>query len=161
MGNLRKPRYWAIRLAAELGPDRLGVEVTGDGAGSLVEAIAARRDDGTIDVLMWNVTLDQSKAEGSDLLARTVRLRIDGLAGSGHEATLARVDADHSDISARWQPSDGAAWPSPEEWAELRAADRLWEEPLGQLTPDSGGRLDVTVPLPMPGVARLRLTPIA
>ena len=65
-------------------------------------------------------------------------LRIDGLAGSGHEATLARVDADHSDISARWQPSDGAAWPAPE-WARAPGRRPPVEEDIGAFETDEVG----------------------
>ncbi|HEY6314904.1 MAG TPA: hypothetical protein VIY52_29455 [Streptosporangiaceae bacterium] len=46
VGNLRKPRYWALDLLARLGRHRLPVTVSGDGAGGLVEALAARHDDG-------------------------------------------------------------------------------------------------------------------
>ena len=60
VGNLRKPRWWALELLERLGA-RLGVTVTGDGGGSLVEAVAARRDDGTVGVLVWNGTLHQTK----------------------------------------------------------------------------------------------------
>jgi len=37
VGNLRKARYWALRMLERLGPDRLVVDVTGDGAESLVQ----------------------------------------------------------------------------------------------------------------------------
>ena len=59
VGNLRKPRYWALDRLTRLGPQRLPVAVDGDGAGGLVEALAARADDGRISILVWNVTLDQ------------------------------------------------------------------------------------------------------
>ncbi len=75
VGNLRKPRYWALALLARLGRSRLPVAVSGDGAGGLVEALAARHEDGRIGVLAWNVTLDQGKIGGDPLLDRRVRLR--------------------------------------------------------------------------------------
>ena len=61
VGGLRKPRWWALALAQELGDTLLPLELEGDGAGSLVDGWAARDDDGTLDVLLWNGTLDQSK----------------------------------------------------------------------------------------------------
>ncbi len=43
VGNLRKPRWWALELLERLGSRRVDVTVSGDGGGSLVEAVAARR----------------------------------------------------------------------------------------------------------------------
>jgi xylan 1,4-beta-xylosidase len=154
VGNLRKPRYWALALANQLGADQLGVGLEGDGAGSLVDGLAARAGDGSVDVLLWNGTLDQSKVDGEALLGREVRVHVDGLAPGAYRATLARVDDCHSNIAAHW--SNGDDWPDEDGWARLRAADRLWEEPLGDVEA-ADGRLEVTFALPMPGVARLRL----
>jgi xylan 1,4-beta-xylosidase len=144
VGNLRKPRWWALGLAQELGDELLPLHLEGDGAGTLVDGWAARRPDGTIDVLLWNATLDQSKAGGAELLDREIV--VDGL--SGH-ATLARVDEHHSNIARHWHGE--RPWPTETELAELRAADRLDIEDLGAID----GR--VTFKVPMPGIARLRL----
>jgi xylan 1,4-beta-xylosidase len=141
VGNLRRPRYWALALARQLG-DELLLSLTGDGAGTLVDGWAARGPDGAIDVLLWNATLDRTKAGGDPLLDRTVT--ISGLP-TGH-ATLARVDAEHSNLAAAWHAN--RHWPTETELAELRAADHLYVEGLGE----------VTVELPMPGIARLRIT---
>jgi xylan 1,4-beta-xylosidase len=146
VGNLRKPRWWALALAQQLGDELLPLTLEGDGAGTLVDGWAARGPDGAIDVLLWNATLDQTKAGGDPLLDRTVT--ITGLP-AGH-ATLARVDATHSNLAAHWHAQ--RPWPTETELDELRAADRLDVEDLG----DVGG--EVTIDLPMPGIARLRLT---
>ena len=53
-----------MALLARLGRTRLAVDVRGDGARGLVEALAARHDDGRIGILVWNVTLDQGKIAG-------------------------------------------------------------------------------------------------
>ena len=42
VGELRKPRWWALALLERLGETRLPVAYAGDGGGSLVEALAAR-----------------------------------------------------------------------------------------------------------------------
>ncbi|WP_028067178.1 GH39 family glycosyl hydrolase [Solirubrobacter soli] len=146
VGNLRKPRWWALALAHQLGDELLPLDLSGDGAGTLVDGWAARGADGAIDVLLWNGTLDQEKAGGDPLLDRTVT--ITGLP-AGH-ATLARVDATHSNLAAHWHAQ--RPWPTETELAELRAADRLHVEDLGDVTGE------VTIELPMPGIARLRLT---
>ena len=147
VGNLRKPRWWALALAEQLGDDLLPLSLSGDGAGTLVDGWAARGPDGSIDVLLWNATLDQSKASGEALLDRTVT--ITGLP-KGH-ATLARVDEQHSNLARHWRRE--RPWPTETELAELRANDRLHVEDLGVLDGS------VTVELPMPGIARLRLAP--
>jgi xylan 1,4-beta-xylosidase len=40
IGELRKPRWWALSLLERLDDRRLPVDLTGDGGGSLVEALA-------------------------------------------------------------------------------------------------------------------------
>jgi xylan 1,4-beta-xylosidase len=142
VGNLRKPRWWALALAQDLGDDLLPLQLDGDGAGTLVDGWASRKPDGTIDVLLWNATLDQSKAGGDPLLDRQVI--IEGLPPG--RATLARVDENHSNIARHWHAK--RPWPTETELAELRAADRLDVEEL-----DGPPRFV----LPMPGIARLRI----
>ena len=148
----RKPRWYALALAESLGDALLPLALEGDGAGSLVDGWAARGDDGRIDVLLWNGTLDHGKVSGDRLLDREVTIAIDGLGDGRWTASLARVDLERSNVSARWAAE--APWPTPEQLEELRAGDVLWEESLGEA---DGGRFDLT--LPMPGIARLRLRP--
>jgi xylan 1,4-beta-xylosidase len=152
VGNLRKPRWWALALADSLGDDLLELELSGDGAGSLVDGWAARGEDGRIDLLVWNGTLDHGKVSGDRMLDRELRIRFDGLDGRW-DATLARVDLQHSNVSARWAAEK--PWPEPDELAALREGDVLHEEPLGRVEP--GGVLELR--LPMPGIARVRLRP--
>ena len=47
VGNLRKPRYWAVHLAAHLGDQVLASGLSGDGAEVLVRCWATKHDDGT------------------------------------------------------------------------------------------------------------------
>ena len=49
-----------MTLLSRLGPVELPVAATGDGADSLVEAWASRDRD-RIAVLLWNLTLDQTR----------------------------------------------------------------------------------------------------
>src|SRR5262249_31498449 len=58
VGNLGKPRYWAAHLVAHQGAHVLASKLTGDGAGVLVQASATAHDDGTVDVLLWNGTVN-------------------------------------------------------------------------------------------------------
>ncbi len=162
VGELRKPRWWALALLEALPETRVGAHLTGDGAGSLVESLAAVDDDGGVGVLVWNLTLDQTKAAGSPDLARPVTVAVGGLEpGASYVVHHDRVDDQRSNIAAVWgRLRDGdQAWPTDEQWSQLRAADKL--ESLGAdetLTADGDGRVAVTFDLPMPAMSSLRFT---
>lgn len=156
VGNLRKPRYWAVHLAAHLGDHVLESHLEGDGAGVLVQAWAARHDDGTVDVLVWNGTINAALIGGDPRLDRNVRLIITGLGDTEHKVRLARIDEQHSNVVAHCPPD--VLWPDEALWAHLRAHDELYEEDL----PDIAARqrvAELSFALPMPGVARIRLVP--
>ncbi len=161
VGNLRKPRYWALALLARLGPHRLPVDVSGDGAFGLVDALAARHDDGRIGILAWNGTLDQGKIGGGPLLSRAVRVCVSVPAGASYTVRHYRIDAGHSNIVAAWERirGGGAAWPSEAQWAELREANRLEELVPPSLVAAAEGVVELAFELPMPGVSYLELTP--
>jgi xylan 1,4-beta-xylosidase len=156
VGNLRKPRWWALVLAEQLGDHLVATDLDGDGAGSMVDGWVARGPDGRIDVLVWNGTLDQAKRDGAAILDRRLVLRLDGLDGSAYRAQVARVDLDHSNLAARWKGE--SPWPSDTEWKTLTAGDQLHEEELEVLRP-TDGTVELDLHLPMPGVLRLRLSP--
>jgi len=163
VGELRKPRWWALALLERLGSRRLAVTSTGDGAGSLVEAVASRREDGELAVLTWNLTLDQTKAAGSAPLGRDVTVRLAGLEPAGaYDVTHVRVDADHSNIASTWgrMRDRDQAWPTDEQWARLHEADRLEElEPARTVSADDEGVIVLETHLPMPAMSQLLLVP--
>ncbi|WP_314175326.1 GH39 family glycosyl hydrolase [Streptomyces winkii] len=162
VGNLRKPRFWALRMLSQLEGGRVPSTVGGDGAEALVESLATRTDDGAgIDVLCWNGTLDQTKTGGAAALDREARVEVNGLTpDASYSVVLRRVDETHSNIKAVWDAMDAGHndWPNERQWSELRAADELFEESLGTVTADAAGSLSLTVDLPMPGIRALRLT---
>ncbi len=159
VGNLRKPRYWALALLARLGETRLPVVVSGDGADGLVEALAARHEDGRIGILAWNVTLDQSKIGGDPLLDRRVRIRVSVPPGAAFTVRHYRIDAGHSNIVTAWERMRrGALWPSEGQWAELRERNTLDElGPPERVTAGGSGVLEFGFDLSMPGVSGLEL----
>jgi xylan 1,4-beta-xylosidase len=165
VGELRKPRWWALALLERLDDARLPVALDGDGAGSLVEALATRGASGSVSVLTWNLTLDQTKAAGEPVLDRTVAVRVDGLTpGASYHLTQEGVDADHSNVAGAWGALKDAdqAWPTEEQWKTLRAADRLEElAPARRVTADAAGAVEVEVTLRMPSMAFLHLVPAA
>jgi xylan 1,4-beta-xylosidase len=152
VGNLAKPKFWALALAQRLGPEELPATLTGDGAGSLVEAWASRYPGGGYGLLLWNGTLDHAQVSGSPDLSRTVTVHLP--LPVPHELRLWRVDATHGNLAATW-PAD-ADWPTGPQWTALQAADHLDEaEPPRLVTPGS----PITLELPNPGIAFLELTP--
>ena len=154
VGNLRKPRWWALALAEGLGHTLVELELEGDGAGSLVDGWATRSEDGGLQLLLWNGSLEQAKAGGEPLLDRRVRIRIDGLPAARYSGFVARVDEERSNLARRWHGNSD--WPTSEEWQELQRSDTLDEEELPAQVPENG-RLQLQLELPMPGVARVRL----
>jgi xylan 1,4-beta-xylosidase len=155
VGNLRKPRYWAVHLAAHMGDQVLAAELDGDGAGALVQAWASQHANGTIDVLVWNGTINAALARGDTRLDRRVQLTITGLQAGPYQARLARVDERHSNVVAHCPPD--VVWPDDALWTRLRQSDGLHTERLPDVTPDFR-TAQFSFDLPMPGIARIRLS---
>ncbi|MGH3741241.1 MAG: GH39 family glycosyl hydrolase [Micromonosporaceae bacterium] len=159
VGNLRKPRYWALEALNQLGEQEAPVELSGDGAGSLVEAWAGRDADGRVQMLVWNGTLDQSKADGASLLDRALRVEFTGLDDRPYQVSHRRIDRDHSDIRAVWEASGGGDWPDQAQWEVLRQANTFAEYEPSRVVQPTAGAVSCEFPLPMPGVSLLELTP--
>jgi xylan 1,4-beta-xylosidase len=160
VGNLAKPKYWALALAERLGDIELPTAARGDGANGLVECWAARGADGTVGVLLWNGTLDHGKAGGDSMLDRGVTVTVTGLRDERYTLRHLRVDATHGNVAETWRELGGGQWPDDDQWAVLGEADRV---PL--LEPDRdvaarGGVAELTLDLPMPSISFLELRPI-
>jgi xylan 1,4-beta-xylosidase len=153
IGNLRKPRYWALFMLERLGEDELATGLTGDGAGGLVDAWASRDVDGRLAILVWNGTLDQSKTAGDTRLDRDIRLIVDGLPHGRATVRHHRVDADHSNVSATWANAGNGDWPDATSWSRLRAADRLEELGPARSEVVADGRVTLEFELPMPSIS--------
>lgn len=161
VGNLRKPRYWVLRMLQMLGAQRVAAAVQGDGAGSLVQAIATAAEDGALHVLLWNGTLDQTKADGDALLGRQVRMRIRGIRPGRYRQEHHRVDAVHSNVLANWESIGSPDWPDPQGWAALHEMDRLESLTPPAVVDVSAGELGLDFELPMPGISLIQLFPDA
>jgi xylan 1,4-beta-xylosidase len=161
VGNLAKPKFWALALAQRLGGTELPVSLAGDGAGGLVEAWAGRTDGGAVGVLVWNTTLDHSRMAGDPALDRRVSVRITGLGDRPYRLRHWRIDAENNNVAARWrQLGGGADWPDDDQWRTLAMSDRLAEfEPDRQVQP-GGAAVDVELDLPMPAISYLELRPV-
>jgi xylan 1,4-beta-xylosidase len=162
MGNLRKPRFWAIAILERLGGDELASAIDGDGAGSMVETWASRDADGRVAIAIWNGTLDQSKAAGDPALDRSVAIEIAGLEPGAYELRHHRVDLEHSNIVRTWEALGRPNWPDDAGWDRLRAADRLepLEPPRTVLAGGTDdGPLRLGFELPMPAISLIELIP--
>ncbi|WP_298346565.1 hypothetical protein [Ferrimicrobium sp.] len=155
VGNLRKPRYWAVYLAANQGPQEVESRISASRA--TVDVQASRHSDGTIDILLWNGTINTEVMRGDPRLDREVDLIVDQLPASQYSIAIARVDELHSNIVAHL--SDDIDWPDGRQWDELRRCDQLYHEDP-QMISAIEGRANLHLTLPHPGVARLRLRPI-
>ncbi|WNM39232.1 xylan 1,4-beta-xylosidase [Micromonospora halotolerans] len=163
VGGLAKPRFWALWMLERLAAVQLAARLTGDGAGALVRAWPSiDPDTGRIAVVLWNGTLDQGVLDRPDQrarLERTVRWRIDGLPHGAYEVRHRRLDEQTSNLSAAARRLGVDGWPTDEQWAALRAADRLADAtPPVTLAPDRG-TVGLSVTLPMPSMSLLELTP--
>ncbi|WP_276973692.1 GH39 family glycosyl hydrolase [Ferrimicrobium acidiphilum] len=154
VGNLRKPRYWAVHLAEHQGEETL--ELDGTPYDSSVEAMASRHQDGMIDVVIWNGSINTEIMHGDPRLDRAVRVTFAELAAAMYDVSIARVDQEHSNIVAHLPQS--TQWPDEIQWEELRRLDRLFVEERESLAPTEG-RAEITLVLSHPGVVRLRLAP--
>ncbi|MDG4825937.1 xylan 1,4-beta-xylosidase [Asanoa sp. WMMD1127] len=153
VGNLAKPKFWALWLAQRLGDTAIPARIAGDGASSLVETWTARHADGTVGALVWNGTLDHAKRDGDKALDRCVTVRFEGLPGARYEVRQWRVDAAHGNVAARWQSMGGGDWPTDDQWSTLAAEDRLPESGPATTVAAAGGVVEVTVDLPNPAIA--------
>ena len=160
IGNLRKPRFWAIAMLERLGDDELATRIKGDGAGSLVEAWASGDPVGRVAIAVWNGTLDQSKAGGDPALDRSVTLKVRGLRAGTYELRHHRVDARHSNILRTWKRLGRPDWPDDAGWARLRAADRLETLEPARRVRARRGRIELEFELPMPAMSLVELVPI-
>jgi xylan 1,4-beta-xylosidase len=162
VGGIAKARYHALQLLSRLGETELPVAADGDGADGLVQSWASRRPDGSLALLVWNHTLDQSKYTGSADLDRRIRLVLAG--GNGSEgARVTRLDRDHGDISVLAERLGVDDWPTDEQWEQLRDADVLqtfeapFEAPFEALERAESGRLVLEFELPQPGAVLIEV----
>ncbi|MET9478190.1 glycoside hydrolase [Streptomyces sp. NPDC002922] len=156
VGGIAKARYHALWLLSRLGGTQLPVTAQGDGADGLVQSWASRHDDGSLGILLWNHTLDQQKAQGDAALARTVRLRLDGL-GEGATAQITRLDAEHGDIATLAGRLGVSDWPTEKQWDQLRSADTLVTEPAA--LEHTGEAVFLTLEMPQPSAVLVQVSP--
>ena len=155
VGNLRKPRFWALRLLGRLGGTVLTTSLEGDGARSLVDALATSDADGRIDLLIWNGAYG---SEGNVRLDRRVVVRVEGLRPGTYDVVEERLDEVYGDVVRAWRQLGAPDWPDDAGWRELRASDSPSRWLTGTCDAPEG-RIDHLFDLPMPGVRLVSLRP--
>ncbi|WP_165372557.1 GH39 family glycosyl hydrolase [Nocardioides iriomotensis] len=159
VGNLAKPRFWALRALELLGDEEVGTSVSGDGAESLVQAWAGVDPD-RVAVTVWNGSLQQHDwAEPRDDLRRTVRLDVAGLASGRYAVRHRRVDADHSHLAKHAADLGVAGWPDEDQWHTLRGLDVLADLPAGPVDVGADGTATLMLDLPTSALSLVELTP--
>ncbi|MHB8189401.1 MAG: GH39 family glycosyl hydrolase [Ferrimicrobium sp.] len=152
VGNLRKPRYWAVHLAANQGEQMVRAEISEPN--STIETWASRHLDGLLDILVWNGSINTEIMNGDPRLDRTVRVGIRGLPTASYEVSIARIDQVHSNVVSSL-PRE-VDWPDAAQWETLRADDALFVERADPIVP-TDGMAWLEVQVPHPGVVRIRL----
>jgi xylan 1,4-beta-xylosidase len=157
VGNLRKPRFWALWMLEQLGVREVACTLDGDGAGSLVEAWASRDGD-RLAIVLWNGTIDQGKSDDLARLGREVSLTVVGLEPGTHLLRHRRLDLEHSNIHALWQEFGDDDWPDDFGWERLRERDYL-EDLVSPSSIEVGpdGEADLAFSLPMPSMSLIEL----
>ena len=160
--GVRKPRYWAFHLLHQLGTRRIALEGEGDGFGSLVQGWATRSEDDAVRILLWNVTFDQTKARGSSVLERRVRMNVSGLAPHQRfRVRHYRIDNLHSNVYGAWLAMGHPDWPNATQLAELHRRDTLEAfAPESAQNADGSGAIPVEFTLPMPGLSLVEMVPL-
>jgi xylan 1,4-beta-xylosidase len=163
VGNLAKPRFWALWMLEQLGPTELASRLEGDGASALVEAWSALDpDSGRVCVIVWNSTLDQNvlerDASSVALLDRTVALHVSGLRDGAYTVRHRHLAPGISDLAATAAALGVQGWPTEEQWAALRAADHLAERSCDILESDAG-HVSLELAMVMPSMALVELVP--
>ena len=90
--TLKEAREQIVALKEEV--DRLAQPPSGYGY------FLAAHDDGTIDVLLWNGTMNAELMCGDPRLERRVTLTVSALPEANYEVAIARVDERHSNVLA-------------------------------------------------------------
>jgi xylan 1,4-beta-xylosidase len=160
VGCLAKPAFWAVWALERLGPVEVAHTLTGDGAGSLVQAWPSiDPETGRFAVVVWNGTLDRGVLDRPvqrALLRRKVRLSIDDLRPGLYRVRHRRVDDVTSNLAVNAKWIGVREWPTDEQWTMLRSTDHLEDIDL-PYTVDIARSFRLTLDLPMPSLSLIEL----
>jgi xylan 1,4-beta-xylosidase len=153
--GLRKPSYWAYYLLHQMGTQRLLLKGDGDGFGGLITGWATRDKDGSIRMILSNVTEEQSQARGSDVLTRHVLMSICHLPiNKQFRIRHFRIDNAHTNVYAVWEAMGSPRWPTSQQLIELQKSDGLASlSEDRKVTSGISGQVLLDFNMPMPAVS--------
>jgi xylan 1,4-beta-xylosidase len=160
VGCLAKPAFWGLWALERLGSVEVAHTLSGDGAGSLVQAWPSiDPDTGRVAVVVWNGALDRGvfdRPVQRALLRRRIRLCIDDLRPGLDRVRHRRVDDVTSNLAVNAKWLGVGDWPSDDQWATLRSTDHLEDVDLPS-TVDVARSFRLTLDLPMPSLSLIEL----
>ena len=112
-GDIPKAAFNDFRLLHQLGDQRLPVKSE--------SALATRREDGTLEVAVWNYAPPDESGSPKE-----VTLSFEGLGRQRH-VRVRSVDDQHGSALAAWRAMGAPSFPSREQQRQLRAAGQLPE----------------------------------
>jgi xylan 1,4-beta-xylosidase len=166
VGGLAKPRFWALTALEQLCEEELGVQLTGDGAESLVQAWAsvdAAADELVrVAVVAWNGTLQQHDwALERDDLRRTVTLELEALPPGTYAVRHHRVDPNHSHLAKHAEQLGIVDWPDDQQWEALAREDVMASLPHDPVHVGRDGIATLRLDLPTSAVSLVELLPVS
>jgi xylan 1,4-beta-xylosidase len=165
VGNLAKPRFWALRVLELLGHEEADLRLAGDGAESLVQAWASVDGNPVPEraaVAVWNGTLQQHDwALARDDLRRTVRVELHGLPAGRYDVRHRQVGPDHSNLTRNATELGVTDWPDDDQWQALRDRDVLEDLPTQPVEVGPGGTATIHLDLPTSTLALLELVAVS
>lgn len=130
--GIPKPAFNAFALLHQLGAERISL--------NLSNALATRRPDGTLAIVIWNYA-----DPGKDGPQKTFALELTN-ADALRSARIQMVDADHGDARQAWSKMGSPASPTRDQVVKLRQAAELPQPEKRAVSASSPSRLEVTLP---------------
>ncbi|HTV54588.1 MAG TPA: glycosyl hydrolase family 39 [Terriglobia bacterium] len=147
MRRIPKPSFHAFTLLHRMGNERYE---TDEGP-----VIATRRADGSLAILVWNLTPRDAHGNPEKGQPLSLRLVVRGL-GSRNKLAITRVDESHGSALPAYREMGSPQYPTSRQVQDLRRAAQL---PSPQTSLVAGGKLtEIPVELPPSGIALLEVS---
>lgn len=127
--NLPKPSFSAFKLLHKLGDERIALNSD--------FALLTRRQDGTLVMAVWNLSLPERTGT-----PKLVSISVDGLRGRTR-VLVSRLDATHGSLLKTYEQMGSPTYPTRQQILELQRAAEL---PLPQVMYFTGGKLTIAIP---------------